>query len=190
MVIYNRMKVDNKISEINYSHFGDLFANPSKEDIINLDKLKLIELKYKAVDAYRIICAKSDTNYRMSYNVGIIFYDLIDLEKDNPKEKIEMVDSSIVWLDKSFEFLKHKYDIEGNSDKSLLNKSTDFIKSITKKKTKIDFALVDKNIFNKSRENLINLYRIKRDTYIGKDTNSYKLYDKKMKEVEKISIVQ
>jgi hypothetical protein len=186
--IYHQLKSDNKISDNNYQNFADYFANPRKEDVLNNDKTKLKALKYTAIDAYKNVGSKSDTNYVVAFNIGSIYSDIIEYENDNAKEKSNAIDSSINWLEKSFEFLKHKYGIEESGDKSIFSVSTGFIKNITKKKAKITFSTNDKTVFNKAREELINAYKIKRDSYSGKDAKSYKLYDKKLKETEKVMI--
>ncbi len=186
--IYHQLKSDNKISDNNYQNFADYFANPRKEDVLNNEKPKLKALKYTAIDAYKNVGSKSDTNYVVAFNIGSIYSDIIEYENDNAKEKSNAIDSSINWLEKSFEFLKHKYGIEESGDKSIFSVSTGFIKNITKKKAKITFSTSDKTVFNKAREELINVYKIKRDSYSGKDAKSYKLYDKKLKETEKVMI--
>lgn len=199
--LYDKEDAAGTISFLKYMHYGDAFANPSKEDKAALDSAKLADYQDKASDAFKKASLKDATDGLSPFNVGVIAYTKFgiydDRMRDNRKKLQDLNSNRPVEKDPKKKpaadaaFKAQADEIKAANatlEKPMLAEADKSIEWLEKAynilKDKATRTNTEKNLLNKSVDFLANLYSYKRDALKGKDPKMYDVYDAKYKQFD------
>jgi len=196
--LYDKEDAAGTLSATKYLHFGDAFANLSKEEKAGLDSLKQDGYQRKAADAFKKASDRTPDDGIAPFNVGIIAYNQFGLYDDRMHDNIRRLQD-----------MNTNHDVEKDPKKrpaaeAAFKKQLDSVRAINTAmeaplmssveesitwleksynilKDKANRTPLEKNCLNKTVDFLSNLYLYKRDKVRGKDPKKYDEFDAKYK---------
>ncbi len=151
-----------------YIAYAEMFAQPDKDKVKDMDSLQQVNLSLMSADAYAKAFAQEQNGIYM-FNAGVLTYNLFgvldqrfyDLRGESPvlkKRRDSVVVQQMIYADKSIDYLEQAYNIL---------------------KVKTDRTKNESNSLNRTVDYLANLYIWKRDKSKGTNPKDYDKYDAK-----------
>ncbi len=156
-----------------YVAYAEMFAQPDKEKLNDLDSTTRVDLSITAADAYDK-AFKMENNPLYLFNAGVLNYNIFgtldqryfDLRGESPtlkKQREEVQAQQMQYADKTIAYLEQAYTLF---------------------KAKTDRTKVESNSLNRMVDYLANLYIWKRDKSKGVNPADYDKYDAKYKQYD------
>ncbi|MBS1731163.1 MAG: hypothetical protein JSS67_10360 [Bacteroidetes bacterium] len=171
--VMNKYQQDEKAGILkvkDYVAYAEMFAQPDKEKMKNLDSLQQVNMNLLSADAYAKAYALEPNGIYL-FNAGVLtynlfgvldqrFYDLRGESASLKKQRDSVVAQQMVYANKSIEYLEQAY---------------------SNLKAKTDRTKVESNSLNRAVDYLANLYIWKRDKSKGVSSKDYDAFDAKFK---------
>ena len=143
---YKEQDSGGKMTEAEYLSFAEAFATPDKDQVAKLDSAQQVQLKLMAADAFKKAFGLKN-NGIYAFNTGVLYYnvfstlderffelrgasaDLKAKRDEVEKQQKPYADSSIEWLEKSYDILKAKTDREKTETNSL-SRAVDYLANL------------------------------------------------------------